>query len=660
MQVEPEAPTVSTGHTKQFTVEFYDHVPRDVVWKVNDKKGGDSKTVGTIDSNGLYTAPDEVPDKPSPVVKISATLKQNREKTSSVTLVITASACPPVTDPAANPPSPCIEVRPHSTLVKVGKRMKPPLSATLQNGAHGEVQWEIKCPEDWVNCDRDGKPDMSQLGQLSTGSGNSTTYTAPGNVPSEQVKIRAYIKDETDATAELVIVKPEISVWCSSLPGAGRSGCAVSDFNRLANPDHLAYPRGRIDGLEVADNKDADLITAITSSKAMFSGSAISIDFSKVDGVNENNCKNYDWYFVVQAKESPTVIVYGPGDVGAGVCSERHYVIAFPVHVLWADVHAFPEFPDLSRTSPGDPASYTDCQGQYAPQTIFPCDKDSRLALRLLYKFGWLYNHLSPPGTVQASMSLIPVIGSGDRQLSFDVLADPAQKLGPGWLHLPLVFEKSTEARSNLDSLLFGLAYDLRWVKHPNLTQYPQENAHFVVRKPQIQFRSGPEIAPTAPHDVNLVESETIKLPIVFNFQQQPSALTVYPYLGVEEGSHFATHLREKSAILRGFGGIEGSFRWPYKWTKNFFGSAPLSIDYSYRMRWLAYDEPMANVGNNGPELLSNHRHAFFRGSLIAPLTQYLSFQTTVLHGSLPPDFRVLNTTLGFGLTITNQASSEH
>jgi hypothetical protein len=645
MTITADSATIATEHQLQFNVHFSDVKSRRVIWKVNDKEGGESsKTVGTIDPSGLYTAPSDVPDKPSPTVKISATLLEDSNTSSSVSLTITSSSCPPSSNPPSNRLTPCLYIEPYSQLVRVGRHSQQ-LSAHTGNGTGGAVTWEIKCPSNWVNCS--DSPDKAHLGSIDPHTGE---YTAPPMVPSEMVEVTAKANGGVEATTELVIVRPEISVKCSSSPAAQHVGCKVIDFDRLAPPN------GKVGDHEVTDNEDVGLVTAITSSKAIFSGSILSIDFSEETGVNKNNCKNYDWKLVVQAKESPTALIYGPGDVGAGVCSSAKYLIALPVHVLWADVHAFPQFPDPSRSVPSDPSTYTDCFGQYAPQSIFPCDRDSRWPLRLLYKTGWLYNHLTPPGTAQATISLTPVIGTGQKQLSFDILANYNYKLGPGWLSLPLTFEKSTAEGSNLDALIIGLAYDFRSLTRPNLSEY----SHFILRKPQLQIRSGPEIAPTTPHDVNLVESETIKFPLVFSFQQQPSAFTVYPLMGVEEGSHFVTHLIENRGILRGFAGVEGSFRWPYNWTHNFFGSSPLTVEYSYRMRWLASDEPTTDVADNGVELLSHQRQSFFRSSLIAPMTQYISFETTVLHGSLPPDFRVLGTTLTFGLTITNPGSSEH
>jgi len=371
--------------------------------------------------------------------------------------------------------------------------------------------------------------------------------------------------------------------------------------------------------------------------------------------VTSANCTNYDWKIVTQTQESPNILIYNPSDIGSGVCSAAKFAVALPVRVLWADVSAFPQQPDPQRTAPTALSTFKDCWGQTAPQTIAPCDRDVGL-MKAVYKSNWVYTHFGQAGTGQGTISLSPVIGTGQRQLSFDVQADPGFKAGPGWFNIPLTFEKSTTEGSNLDALIVGLAYDVRALRSPNLTR----SSHLILRKPQLQVQAGVEVAPTTPHDKNSIESGTIKIPLVFNFHQQPSAFTAYPVLGIEGGSHFDTHLVENSSIFRGVAGVDGSFRWPFNLTHNFLGTSPITFAYSYRMRWLAYDEPMTDVANNGTETLGSGRRSFFRGSFIVPLTPNIQFQVTALRGSLPPDFRILGNTVVIGLTFTNPGSSEH
>ena len=205
-----------------------------------------------------------------------------------------------------------------------------------------------------------------------------------------------------------------------------------------------------------------------------------------------------------------------------------------------------------------------------------------------------------------------PLIGTGQPQLGFDVQADPAYKTGPGWLNVPLLFEKKT----------------------PNK---------------------------------NWVGAGTIKFPLVFNFHQQPSAFTAYPVIGIEGGTHFdmnpiQNESVENESILRGVAGVDGSFRWPFNFTHNLMGNSPITFEYSYRIRWPAYAEPITYtyIGNGETEMLAAGRRLFLRSSFIHPFTPNLQYQVTIVRGSLPPDFRVLGNTVTVGLTFANPGSSEH
>jgi len=632
--VTPVDPTTTTGGTISFAAQVVGYPGTGVIWSVNGIPGGNDDS-GHITVDGRFTAPQAIPDNAS---KITATSSIDNKQSMSVSVTINAASCP--SSDSTKPPSSCLTIDPPTSLVNLGsKRVKFSLRAGHWSRPVAEIKW-------YVNGVLGGTPSTGTI----QGTGADVAYVPPTTaVPTKKLEMKAVatLDAERTATAQIIVVANYVSVRCFAKENQiSESKCVVKDFDRLLGP------RGSIDKRPVDDVTAARLITAINSSKAMFTGSVLDIDLP--DGANEANCKSYDWKIVTQPRESPNVLIYNPGDIGTGVCVGTKFVIALPVRVLWADVSGFPQQPDPQRSGPTDVATFKDCWGNNVPESISPCDRKVGL-MTAIYKTGWLYTHFSQAGAAQGTISLSPVIGTG-RQLTFDVLADPAYKLGPGWLNIPLTFEKSTSQGSNLDALLVGLAYDWRFLKHPNLGEFP----HFVARKPQFQLRSGTEIAPTSPHDKNWVEAGTIKFPLVFNFHQQPSAFTAYPVIGVEGGSHFDTHLAEKDPILRGLAGVDGSFRWPFNLTHNFLGSSPITVDYSYRMRWLAYAEPTTDVANNGTEMLTAGRRSFLRGSLIEPLTPNLQFQVTAMRGSLPPTFRSLGNTLVIGLTFANPGSSEH
>ena len=657
--IEPRDPAVITDANVVLTayVLTKDRPPAkltDAEWTVS----GDSSS-GTVTPSGVYTAPSVAPDNPPKLSVKSSSFKI----TADVTVTINVPSC--AIDQHSNKgssakPTPCVRLDPLTNVVRVWDSVD--LSAEAMNLPNATIAWQIKV-DDKVVYEKDVDEKDDSAGKL-TGTGGIVKYTAPGSVPLGKVTMIAVAKlngskTKTTATAAMIVVAPYASVHCPTPEAKINSPrCNIVPFDRLDGATGTFTTADPTTGIakkqSVQDSTPASWVQAVYSSKALSTGTVLEVDIPK--SVSATNCKNYDWKVVTQTEESPNILIYNPSDIGSGVCSGGKFVAALPVRAIWADVTAFPQQADPQRSAPADPSAFKDCWGNSVPQTIAPCDRGGWAPIRAAYKTSWVYTHFAQAGSAQGTISLSPVIGTGQRQLSFDVVADPAYKVGPGWINIPLTFEKSTSQGSNLDALIVGLAYDVRPLRNPNFTR----SSHFIVRKPQFQIRSSVEIAPTTPHDKNWVESGTIKLPLVFNFHQQPSAFTAYPVLGVEGGSHFDTHLVEDNPVLRGVAGIDGSFRWPFNALHNFLGSSPITFEYSYRMRWLAYAEPMTDVADNGTEMLAAGRRSFLRGSLIAPLTPNIQFTVTALRGSLPPDFRVLGNTVVIGLTFTNPGSSEH
>lgn len=618
-----------------------------VHWQVNGEEGGNT-SVGTIQPSGSYRPPQSVPSVP---VIITAYVSDVKQATATVTIAQPACASP-------NKNVACIKADP-STVVGLGGTTS--LVFVPKAGESGKVTWS-------VNGQLNGS---DSVGKIAPNEERVATYAAPAAVV-PAITVAADIKSGLNpidrATTSITLIEKYISIRCigKDVKGVKPNACKVMDFDRLKDsiPSRKGSKaqKGIINGKTVNDGTDdpssitpASQIAAINSSKALTSGSLLEITFDNQEIAG--NCKNYDWKIVTQAKESPNILIYNPSDIGSGVCVDGKFLIALPVHVLWADVTAYKQFADPSRSAPAGVTSYTDCFGQPAAETILPCDRYANWRIGTFYKLANVQRLFGQSGAAQGSLSLSPVIGSGSRQLAFDIQADPGYWAHKGWINIPIVFEKSTTAGSNMDSFLAGIAFDARAIRRPN---FYDESEHFKIRKPQFRIQTGAELAPTTPHDSNWVESGTVKIPFVFTFHQQPSALTVYPVIGIEGGSHVSTHLTEPDPVLRGLAGMDGSFRWPYNLGHAFLGSSPITVDYSYRMRWLAYAEPTTNPAGTGAETLSTGHHGYARVSLIAPFTSNFQFQTTLLVGSLPPNFRVLSPTLTLGLTFTNPGSSEH
>ncbi len=252
-------------------------------------------------------------------------------------------------------------------------------------------------------------------------------------MPGEQIEIEVTEegekKKEPLATSAVVLAARHVFIHCAidELKTA-QDSCAIVKFNRLhGDRGSLIFSKGKKEG--ITDDTSAAFVNAVNSSKALVTGSII--DFALPEGATQANCANYDWKFVLQAEESPNILVYNPNNVGAGICYGNRFVIALPVKVLWADVTGFEQTLDPQRTPPASLAGYKNCFGNSAPQTISPCDQYT-WPMDWLYHLAWVYTHFGQAGTGQGTVSLPTLVGQGARQLNWDVQADPALKAGLG------------------------------------------------------------------------------------------------------------------------------------------------------------------------------------------------------------------------------------
>ncbi len=434
---------------------------------------------------------------------------------------------------------------------------------------------------------------------------------------------------------------------------------------------------------------DRTLIDAINASKVLISGSILKEP-------NVPNCEKYVWKVVTQSTDSSNILIYSPSDVSAfcdgdASAGSKTLLLVLPAHAEWANVVGFaantqdPTWRPLSSPPPGHNCDGSPPDRDLLPaQGIVPCDFHVKRSLSWpLYRSGWLYNRLTQPGTFQGTISFTPVVaGFGKQNLAFDVQAYGSAKLGSGWIGMPVVFEETSTSQTNLNSLTAAVTYDWRlkntadfWLPAVNMTTTSAKAPFVGLRPPEMNVRVGPEFAPpqflkpTQPSaidagsalDLNVVGGATARLPIVFSFAKQPSILSVFPLIGIEGGEHVREHLLgEPSELLRKVAGVDASFRWPFQVTHNFLGDKPITLDYSYRTRWLSYPEPYIDLGSTGPEALSTRRRSYTRISLIEPLSAYLQIKVTAQRGSLPPDFRAAGYIFTFGLNFANPGSAEH
>lgn len=652
------------------SVRFITNDSAPLHWLVNDIEGGKPE-IGKI-ADGTYTAPTSDSDTTS--VTVTVILEDGRR--ASAVVVMGRIRILLADHPSA---------RLSSYPVVPGKPTR--FTAKAPDGQEIPLTWTI-------NGDQKGIP--ATTGQLDI-NGNIVTYTEPTGSTIAPLELKATPPlgiGYAPATLNLVVT-PTVLIRCSrrdgdlNPPPESAPVCKVKDFDRLAGTTGKLPARPRQKGMSVNEGTDLNDVMAINSAKTLFSGSVIEVPLT---GNAISNCANYDWKIAVQSEESTGILIYNPSDVGSGICDtdKGQFIIALPVHVLWADVFGYRQNLDPARAAPAKPSnppSFTDCLGKSAPKTIAPCDKNTSWVLTQLYKIGPLYNHFTPPGNGQGSINF-----SGKGEVNFDIQADPAYKVGVGWINVPIVFERGP-TNANLNSLIFAAAYDFRWLKNPNFGELTAKSV-VIFRKPQVQIRSGIEVSPSHPgagmapgqsHDWNYIWGETVRFPVAVNFHDQPSSFTFYPVIGGEQGLHLASNLPQNSPIVRGVAGADASFRWPFNTTHNFFGSTPIGFEVQYRMRALAYQEPFADFAGLPPssaappcpdklgiaasssgkgcvatEILSSIPRSFFKADMTVPLDPYIQFKVSASRGSLPPDFWNIGWTYTLGLSFGNPASSEH
>ncbi len=367
------------------------------------------------------------------------------------------------------------------------------------------------------------------------------------------------------------------------------------------------------------------------------------------------------------------------------------------------------------------------CDKQSVPDQASNSDEKANWFLRrVLYwpPTAWVYNRGAQPGVSQGSISITPIAGA--TKSTWDVQTYGSTLLGPGWIGLQGVYEHDRNLKDDLNSFTAALTYDVRSSRERYLGAWwgtskdcagrlladlspPGECGPpiFAFRPMEFIERIGPEWSPDSfkyksnattqpaqqtqylPRNLNLVMGSTLRLPLVFSpklpkIPRQPSQFALAPVGGLEGGFRMTSHPiglgttcapvphptcgPQPQEIFRLVAGVDASARSPYNFTHNFFGDRPLTVDFSYRMRWLYYKEPFANTqyaAFNVPapppaEGQSTGERSYTRITFIQPVSAYLQLRSTWQHGSLPPLFQYVGNQVTFGLTFSNPGSSEH
>ncbi|MGP0071422.1 MAG: hypothetical protein ACLPWF_05760 [Bryobacteraceae bacterium] len=469
------------------------------------------------------------------------------------------------------------------------------------------------------------------------------------------------------------------------------------------------------DSINLSSDKNT-VINAINSSKVFLSGSVL---------IRKNvpNCQFWSWTVVTQTVDSSNILFYGSSDVST-FCNDNTVLIVLPVHAIWANAYGIPANVNDPSWKPAAAPKGHACWsgGKQAPSRgIRPCDKEFKNGgdeqpppgdedespnpmTSWLYRrwFAWNYNRLTQPGVSQGSISFAP-IALGIKQ-TWDVQTYESARLGWGWIGLPAMYEFDHTQRDNFNSLTAAVMYDFRFDdNHQFWLELGQGDCKSVgakmhvktlpcrmippilgVRPLEFSVRAGPEWAPALvkhfsgyqTRDLNMVAGANLRLPIILNpirqgSLKQPAQFTFAPMTGVERGLRVDWHMidgaPQPSGILRWVAGWDASVRSPYNITHNFLGDRPLTVDFSYRMRWLYEKEPFTNedVGVYGAlqkpaESQDSLARSYTRITFIAPFSAYLQLRLSWQHGSLPPAFQFVNSEVTLGLSFSNPGSSEH
>ena len=176
MAISPRSSTVSAGSTQVYTATLTGSTDKAVTWLVNNVAGGNS-SLGTISSDGLFTAPATPPDN----------LSETITAVSHADSTVSASAAVTVT-----PGGVSISITPTSAKVQAGSTLQ--FSATVTGTTDETVTWLVN----------DVQGGNSTVGTISS----SGLFTAPANLPDNPFETITAISqaDPTKSTSAAVTI----------------------------------------------------------------------------------------------------------------------------------------------------------------------------------------------------------------------------------------------------------------------------------------------------------------------------------------------------------------------------------------------------------------------------------------------------------------------
>jgi hypothetical protein len=157
--ISPESASPILGTTQQFSATVTGPSNSSVTWSVNNVSGGNT-AVGTINSSGLYTAPQDLPNPAT--VTVTATSQADTSKSAGAQVTITSDI------------QVSVQTSPAASAVYTGATLQLTATVSSKGSPDETVTWSV-----------DGIPNgNATVGTITTTGTDTATYTAPTAVPS--------------------------------------------------------------------------------------------------------------------------------------------------------------------------------------------------------------------------------------------------------------------------------------------------------------------------------------------------------------------------------------------------------------------------------------------------------------------------------------------
>lgn len=193
--VSPSSTSILLGNTLQFNAMVSGTSNTAVTWSVNGIAGGNS-SFGTINTNGLYTAPADLPN--SAAVSITATSQADSSARGTASITITSDIAIAISSKPAN-----------TQPIQPGETIQLNANVTSAGRPDTTVLWAVN-----------GVPNgNATVGQITITGTLTATYTAPATLPLNSIRLSASSRaDASRSNSELFTVLLAVSAVSNTSP----------------------------------------------------------------------------------------------------------------------------------------------------------------------------------------------------------------------------------------------------------------------------------------------------------------------------------------------------------------------------------------------------------------------------------------------------------